>query len=86
MFKKIEIQLRGPICSCPEQNLSWGIWLDKDNCSGLRVRCKNCNVEVNIPNSQFTASFRLDVPYPGRPKQPVKWSVEAVDAKAEEKK
>jgi len=64
MFRRIVIHLRGPICSCRKQSLSWDIWHDKKNKSGLVVYCTNCGVEVRIPNNKFLASFKLKRSYP----------------------
>lgn len=69
MFKRITINLSGPICSCERQNISWGIWLDDKNQAGLTLTCKDCNTQLKIPNSKFVAGITSDVPYPADKKK-----------------
>jgi len=70
MFKNITINLTEPICTCPELDLSWYIIPGSEQ--GLRIYCKTCKVELNVPNKSFLAHFKLDKSYPK-------------DAKSEEK-
>jgi len=64
MFKKITINLAGPICSCEEMDISWGIWNDVKGNPGLSLTCKKCETQLKIPNNKFVANFNVDVPYP----------------------
>lgn len=65
MFKRIDILLSGPICSCDEQNLSWAI----GEGPSLFLNCKTCDTKLNVPNSKFVARFVLDKKYPGKTKE-----------------
>ncbi len=69
MFKRLTIELTGPICTCAEQKLTWGIVLHKkaDGASahGLRVRCGTCLTVLEVPPAKFLACFSLDQKYPG---------------------
>jgi hypothetical protein len=53
VFDRIDIHLRGPICSCDEQNIGWGITPGP----GLELSCKTCGTKLSVPNKQFTARF-----------------------------
>lgn len=71
MFRRITIEMEGPICDCAEQKLSWtpmGPGL------GLRITCETCKTVLDVPHSKFVAGFKLDRAYPGRkaaePKRP----------------
>ena len=71
MFKKIDIQLSGPICACLEQNLEWTpIVMAKDkedrNKYGLQITCKTCRSQLIVGWTQFVASITCDDPYPGK--------------------
>lgn len=79
VFKKIQILLAHPICSCDEQNIDWSIWLDKDNYSGLKLRCKTCDTTLIIPNKKFVASIIFDQPYPGKKKEKPKTDLKLLD-------
>lgn len=69
MFERITIHLTGPICSCPEQNLAWGPFLDEaPHMYGLWIQCITCRVQVRIPNKRFLARFVLSRAYPGKPR------------------
>lgn len=61
MFKKVEIQLTGPICDCEKGHLEWYITDSK----GLVVSCKTCGVSLGVPSKRFVASFKLEEPYNG---------------------
>lgn len=63
MFKRISIELRGPLCNCPKQNLAWNTPAGADGKPTLRIWCKGCNVTLDIPNEQFQARFELERPY-----------------------
>ncbi len=65
MFKRIQIHLSGPICSCDEHNLIWNISINNGK-PGLILHCATCNVQLDIPNGAFKAGFYLDTPYPGK--------------------
>ena len=60
MFKRIIIELKGPICNCPEENLVWGI----NSIDNLFIVCGTCDARFDVGVGQFVASFRLDIPYP----------------------
>lgn len=64
MFERIDIRLAGPICSCEEQDLGWGIRLE-DKGAGLEITCRKCGTRLIVPHSKFGAAFVLRVPYPG---------------------
>lgn len=64
MFKKISINLSGPICRCYEENLIWVIGHDE-----MHVRCNICNIKIVIPFKAADYIFTLDAPYPGLPKK-----------------
>lgn len=83
MFKRIDINLTGPICNCVEQNLSWNPYVDLENKFGLKIWCKTCNTVLTIPNSKFTASMKLDTPYPGKPVEQKATVLHLVDNKDE---
>src|SRR3990167_10739807 len=59
-FRRIEIQITAPICSCREGNLRWGVTVE----GGMFISCKTCGVQIKIPQDKFVASFKLDKPYP----------------------
>lgn len=75
MFKKIDIKLSGPICSCDEQSIAWGLPSDDKGLVGLSLTCKLCNTKLLIPNSKFLAGFSLDRPYPGIKEEPKKVAI-----------
>ena len=64
MFKKIQILLTGPICSCDKQDLSWGLGHDGGGRSTLTITCKLCETGILVPNKKFVAGFTLDERYP----------------------
>jgi hypothetical protein len=64
LFKKITIHLGGPICNCDEQSLQWSV---PD--AGLQLECKLCGTKLIVPNKKFVASYDLEKPYPGKPKE-----------------
>lgn len=78
MFRKIIIQLDGPICSCDEEKLQWtvGRALREENGvmlegAYLQVTCKTCKTKLHVPNEKFVASFELKKGYPRkRPEEP----------------
>ena len=71
MFKRIEIQLTGPICDCDEMDLAWGTRRDGSGRSCLAISCNSCGTELLVSNSKFVACFSLEKPYPGRKKNVV---------------
>lgn len=64
MFKRIEIQLTTPICTCTKEDvkLAWGISRSSDG-PGLTIECETCGVELRIPHKRFEARFTFDTPY-----------------------
>jgi hypothetical protein len=64
MFKRLSINLTGPICTCKKQGLTWGITINPNGGHGLEIACVECKTRLNVPNSKFVAAFNLDVPYP----------------------
>lgn len=66
MFKKIIIELNGPICTCEEENLAWGTGIDKDSHPTLEIFCRKCGTKLLVPNKKFVARFKLDNAYPGK--------------------
>lgn len=75
MFTRIKIMLTGPICSCAEEGLSWGIQADERGQYGMYIQCTECKVRLSIPHKQFKAQFVLEQPYPGKPVEPTKLEV-----------
>lgn len=69
MFKRIRIELTGPICNCPEQKLAWAVPHDHNGKSILKVFCETCGTTLLIPNEKFVACFALDQAYPGNPQE-----------------
>lgn len=71
MFKRIAIELTGPLCACLEMRLSWGITRPASKPgeptakAGLFLRCNGCGTTLTVPHKHFVATFRLDEPYPG---------------------
>ena len=61
MFKNVSINLKGPICSCQQQSLSWGIAKGGD----LNIQCDTCKAMLTIAHDGFVAHFKLDEQYPG---------------------
>lgn len=63
MFKRIVIELTGPICNCEFQHLAWwptsieGKW-------GLVLECSMCGTKLTVSNAKFVAGWALDTPYP----------------------
>lgn len=59
MFLRTEHHLDKPICQCyysgSHGGYEWGIWLDKTGKAGLLIVCKDCDIELRIPNSGFKA-------------------------------
>jgi hypothetical protein len=64
MFKKITIELAGPICSCKTQDLSWGVNLDAKGRSAMFIACNRCATKLSVGHEVFVASFALDKAYP----------------------
>jgi hypothetical protein len=60
-FKRIIIELAGPICTCEEKDLAWNTG---DN--QLDVFCKTCKIHKYVDGNEFRAAFNLVVPYPGK--------------------
>lgn len=60
MFKRIDIQLTGPICSCKQQKIEWSISLNRR----LSLECLICGVALFIPYDAIGASITFDTPYP----------------------
>jgi len=63
MFIRAEFHLKGPICNCQRQDLSWGV-LDGDGGYGLLFRCRLCGTELHVSYKEFKAGFVLKQPYP----------------------
>lgn len=63
MFKNISINLKGPICKCEKQDLTWG-WYQEEKWHGLFVRCEICSVVLRIPPTQLVARILFEVGYP----------------------
>jgi hypothetical protein len=61
MFKRIDIQMSGPICTCPnaEKTITWGIYLDGTR-AGLKIECSACGTELKVPWKKFVAHFSFD--------------------------
>lgn len=87
MFKRISIELDGPICNCDEQQIAWCPVEVRDEkgivtAHELHLTCKECKTKLIVPNGKFKASFSFDKPYPGK-KEVVKAKQEPTE---EEKK
>lgn len=78
MFERINIQLTGPICACPVQNLLWNT-PTVDGKSTLSVWCGTCGIKILVPNNAFMGGFALKVPYPGKPAVAVKPALKVLD-------
>ena len=63
MFKKITIELAGPICSCKTQDLSWGVGYDAKGKPTIYVSCNLCETKLAVGHEAFRASFTLDKAY-----------------------
>lgn len=66
MFIRAEFLLKGPICSCEEEDLSWHIRKDSKGDHCLVIICTQCRTELFIPHKLFVARVVLDTPYPGK--------------------
>ena len=64
MFKGVEIQLTGPLCSCKEMNLNWGIIRRGEKDHDLLITCGTCKHVTIIDNDSFLVRFKPDIPYP----------------------
>ncbi|MEY4722757.1 MAG: hypothetical protein RLZZ324_270 [Candidatus Parcubacteria bacterium] len=64
MFKRVIIELTGPICNCPSENLSWGFGCDRDGKLEMTLECLTCHGKLVVPEEKLGALFRLDVRYP----------------------
>lgn len=67
MFKKITIELAGPICSCKTQDLSWGVSLGASAQPTMYIQCRLCETKLTVGWKAFVASFTLDNAYPEGP-------------------
>ena len=67
MFKHITINLSGPICSCEEEHLIWGMGVTEDRQIIFEVYCRRCGVRLMVPYDSLKAKYHLDVPYPKVP-------------------
>lgn len=63
MFKRIDINLKGPICQCPKKNLGWNISLVKNKYT-LVIQCETCLTTLQVGPDQCRAYFNLDQEYP----------------------
>lgn len=61
MLKHITFHLRGPLCNCKEQALTWMIGEKNEFIFG----CKTCKVRLTVPFEHISARTNLDTPYPG---------------------
>ena len=68
MFKRIRIQLRGPICNCTEEDLRWDICRDSESYAKLVLSCALCKTKLIVPQKKFVACFDLEHPYPSKKK------------------
>ena len=65
MFKRITIELKGPICNCKKYNLGWQILGHNDSSDRtLIIHCLSCKVQLIVPPASFVGSFILDQAYP----------------------
>lgn len=78
MFKRITIELAGPICTCDEQDLAWQpAGTDKNGKPVLELTCNTCGTKLVVSNKKFVASFKFDKPYPGKKAEESKTKVKA---------
>ncbi len=63
MFKRIVIELTGPICTCKVGKLSW-CPRKTDEGYGFKIWCDTCDTTILVPFEKFIAGWRLDAPYP----------------------
>jgi hypothetical protein len=61
MFKKIVIEMTGPICGCRESDLSWS---PQGPLKGLVIKCRTCETVLEVAHAKFLGSFKFDTPYP----------------------
>lgn len=72
-FRDITINLTGPICTCTEQAITWGIKTVEGGYFNLYFTCRECKTHLNVPHKKLIAHYRFDTPYPAdrpRPKDP----------------
>lgn len=62
MFKRIEIQLTGPIYTCKREHLGWTI--STNGGAELTVLCETCKTRLIVPHEKFIAVFNVEEPYP----------------------
>jgi hypothetical protein len=67
MFKRIVIELAGPICDCDVANISWQpTILDAEKRPLLTLTCETCGTKLVVASKKFVASFKFDKGYPGK--------------------
>lgn len=67
MMKRMVIELTGPICKCPEQNLCLTLTAGSPDFT-VTVGCNDCGAKLSLPFMKLKLNFDLDTPYPGKPK------------------
>lgn len=63
-FKRLEIRLTGPICSCANQDLQWGLSQKENQSATLWIRCRTCGATEHVSSPHLVASYAFDVLYP----------------------
>lgn len=73
MFKRVTIEMSGPICSCEDDGTHPGncilTWTPTPT-AGLTLRCSVCGATLHVPHEKFRAAFKFDTPYPKKAKAP----------------
>ena len=64
IFKRITIDLSGPICPCQKYNLTWNLVANSEGKIQLHVACDTCGIALIIPEDKFDVGFRMEQPYP----------------------
>lgn len=64
MFKRLTIELAGPVCSCKVEDLGWGIGHDMKGRANLLIVCNRCDTKLTVGHEAFIARFTLDKAYP----------------------
>lgn len=58
-FKKLTIELAGPICNCEHNNLRWAVMTGK-----LTIHCLTCKTQLWVQDEELLAHIELLQPYP----------------------
>jgi hypothetical protein len=59
VFRRIVIELTGPLCGCLEDSLCW--WLTAET---VRLHCETCKTELTVPRRNLIVTFQVEEAYP----------------------